>query len=39
MILIGMIAVCIGVPLLKIAFGLASLLLGKAVAGSVFFGG
>lgn len=39
MILIGMITVCIGIPLLIIIVGVALLLLGKAIVGSVFCGG
>jgi hypothetical protein len=38
MILIGMITVCIGVPVLIIVVGVGLLLLGKAIVGSVLAG-
>lgn len=39
MILIGMITVCIGVPIFIILVGVALLYLGKALVRRVFFGG
>lgn len=38
MILIGMITVCIGIPVLIIVVGVALLLLGKAIVGSALGG-
>lgn len=39
MIMIGMITVCIGIPILIILVGVALLCLGKTLLGRVFFGG
>jgi hypothetical protein len=39
MILIGLVTVCIGIPVLIIVVGLALLWLGQRLVGSIFFGG
>lgn len=39
MMLIGLVTVCIGIPVLIIVVGVALLLLGKAIVGSVLPGG